>query len=76
MPGFLKFIKMINYKSNAEVELIRQSCVLVNDAIAYVAAMIRPGISTLELNNKADEYIIAHGLCPREPVAQRPRRLR
>ena len=55
---------MINYKSNAEVELIRQSCVLVNDAIAYVAAMIRPGISTLELNNKADEYIIAHGAVP------------
>ena len=64
MPGFLKFIKMINYKSNAEVELIRQSCVLVNDAIAYVAAMIRPGISTLELNNKADEYIIAHDAVP------------
>lgn len=64
MPGFLKFIKMINYKSNAEVELIRQSCVLVNDAIAYVAAMIRPGISTLELNDKADEYIMAHGAVP------------
>lgn len=64
MPGFLKFIKMINYKSNAEVELIRQSCVLVNDAIAYVAAMIRPGVSTLELNDKADEYIIEHGAVP------------
>ena len=64
MPGFLKFIKMINYKSNAEVELIRQSCVLVNDSIAYVAAMIRPGISTLELNDKADEYIMEHGGVP------------
>ena len=64
MPGFLKFIKMINYKSNAEVELIRQSCVLVNDAIAYVAALIRPGISTLELNDKADEYIMEHGGVP------------
>jgi methionyl aminopeptidase len=55
---------MIYYKSNAEVELIRQSCILVNDAIAYVAALIKPGISTLELNDKADEYIMDHGAVP------------
>lgn len=55
---------MIYYKSNAEVELIRQSCILVNDAIAYVAALIKPGISTMELNDKADEYILDHGAVP------------
>lgn len=64
MPGFFKFTKMIIYKSNAEVELIRQSCILVNDAIAYVAALIKPGISTLQLNDKADEYIRDHGAVP------------
>jgi methionyl aminopeptidase len=51
---------MIHYKSNAEVELIRQSCQLANDSIAYVAAMIKPGISTMELNDKADEFIRDH----------------
>lgn len=55
---------MIYYKSNAEVELIRQSCVLVNDAIAHVAALIKPGISTLELNDKAEKYITDHGSVP------------
>jgi methionyl aminopeptidase len=55
---------MIHYKSNAEVELIRQSCQLANDSIAYVAALIKPGISTLELNNKADEFIRDHGGIP------------
>ncbi len=55
---------MINYKSNAEVELIRQSCQLANDSIAYVAALIKPGISTMELNNKADEFIRDHGGIP------------
>ena len=55
---------MIFYKSNAEVELIRQSCILVNDAIAYIAALIKPGISTLELNDIADKYIVDHGGVP------------
>ena len=64
MPGFFKLTKMIIYKSNAEVELIRQSCILVNDAIAYVAVLIKPGISTLQLNDKADEYIRDHGAVP------------
>lgn len=64
MPGFSNFKKMINYKSTAEVELIRQSCILVNDAIAFAAALIKPGISTLELNDLADKYIVDHGGVP------------
>jgi methionyl aminopeptidase len=55
---------MIYYKSNAEVELIRESCQLANDSIAYAATLIKPGISTLELNNKADEFIRDHGGIP------------
>jgi methionyl aminopeptidase len=55
---------MIHYKSNAEVELIRQSCQLANDSIAYVTALIRPGISTMELNDKADEFIRDHDGIP------------
>jgi len=55
---------MISYKSNAEVELIRESCILVNDSIAYAAALIKPGITTMELNDKADEYIRDHGAIP------------
>ena len=55
---------MIHYKSNAEVELIRQSCILVNDSIAHVAAYIKPGISTMELNDMADKYITGHGAVP------------
>lgn len=55
---------MIQYKSNEEVELIRKSCILVNDAIAHVASLIKPGISTLELNDIADTYISDHGAVP------------
>ncbi|HEV2833239.1 MAG TPA: type I methionyl aminopeptidase [Hanamia sp.] len=55
---------MIIYKNNEEVELIRQSCKLVNDAIAEIAKLIKPGISTLTLNDRAEEYIRDHGAIP------------
>lgn len=55
---------MINYKNNSEVELIRQSCILVNDTIAQIASLIKPGISTLELNDMADQFIRDHGAIP------------
>lgn len=55
---------MIIYKSFAETELIRESCKIVNDAIALVASLIKPGISTMELNDKAEEYIRSKGATP------------
>lgn len=55
---------MINYKSKEEVELIRQSCEIVNNAIAHVAAFIKPGISTMKLNDMAEEFIRANGATP------------
>ena len=55
---------MIHYKNQREVELIRQSCILVNDTIAEIANLIKPGISTLALNDIAEEYIRDHGAIP------------
>lgn len=55
---------MIIYKNHGEVELIRQSCTLVNNTIAEIAKLIKPGISTLELNDFADGYVRDHGAIP------------
>ncbi len=55
---------MIIYKNNSEVELIRESCRLVNETIAEIAKLIKPGISTLALNDFADEYVRDHGAIP------------
>lgn len=55
---------MIIYKNDAQVELMRHSCKIVNDAIALVASQIRPGISTMELNDMADKYIYDQGAIP------------
>lgn len=48
---------MITYKSAEEIELIRESSLLVGKALAEVAKIIRPGITPLELDRKAEEFI-------------------
>ncbi|MDP4284719.1 MAG: type I methionyl aminopeptidase [Bacteroidota bacterium] len=55
---------MIQYKNNSEVELIRDNCMLVNNAIAHIASLIKPGVSTLELNDIVDQFIRDHGAIP------------
>lgn len=55
---------MIHYKSAEEVELIRQSCLIVSAALARVAEIIRPGITGLEIDTAAEEVIRDHGAIP------------
>ncbi|MEC7063614.1 MAG: type I methionyl aminopeptidase [Bacteroidota bacterium] len=44
-------------KSNSEIELIRESAQLVSKTLGMLAIEIKPGITTLELDKKAEEYI-------------------
>ena len=55
---------MIYYKTKDEVELIRKSSLLVSDTLAYVGSLIRPGLTTLELDRKAEEFIRDNGAVP------------
>ncbi|CAN5596755.1 type I methionyl aminopeptidase [soil metagenome] len=55
---------MIHYKTKAEIELMRESCLLVSKTLAEVAKIVRPGISTLELDKIADEFIMDNGAKP------------
>jgi methionyl aminopeptidase len=57
-------LNMIYYKTDEEIELIRQSCLLVCDALARVAEMLRPGISGAEIDRAAEELIRDHGAEP------------
>jgi methionyl aminopeptidase len=55
---------MIYYKTDEEIELIRQSSLLVGKTLAEVARHIRPGVSTLELDTVAETFIRDHGAKP------------
>jgi methionyl aminopeptidase len=48
---------MIHYKSKAEIELMRESSLLVSKTLAIVAAAIRPGVTTMQLDKLAAEFI-------------------
>jgi methionyl aminopeptidase len=55
---------MIFYKTRDEIELIRISSLLVGKTLAEVAKIIKPGISTLELDKVAEEFIRDNGASP------------
>ena len=55
---------MIHYKTKEEIELMRISSLLVSQTLAQVAKIIRPGISTLELDSFAEKFILDNGASP------------
>jgi methionyl aminopeptidase len=55
---------MIYIKTPAEVELMRQSALLVSATLAEIAKLLRPGITTLSLDKTIGEMIKDHGGVP------------
>lgn len=48
---------MIRIKSKREIELIRESCKIVADVLKLVGAHVKPGVTTMELDRLAEEYV-------------------
>ena len=55
---------MIFYKTEEEIELIRESSLLVAKTHAEMAKLIEPGVTTLELDKVAESFIRDHGGIP------------
>lgn len=55
---------MIHYKSPEEIELLRESSLLVGKTHAEVARHIKPGVTTLYLDKIAETFIRDHGAEP------------
>ena len=55
---------MIFLKTEDEIELLRQSNLLVGKTLAEVAKIIKPGVTTRELDKVADEFIRDNGAIP------------
>merc|ERR1712053_38965 len=54
----------IVYKTDEEIELMRLSSLLVGKTLAGVAKLIKPGVTSLELDKIAEEYIRDNGAIP------------
>ena len=51
-------------KTEEEIELMRQANLLVGKTLAELAKNIKPGVSTLQLDKIAEEFIRDHGAIP------------
>ncbi len=49
---------MIYYKDINEIEKIRSSSLLVSKTLAELASLVKPGVSSLELDARAEEFIM------------------
>lgn len=55
---------MIHYKTAEEIELMRESAQIVSKTLGLVAEHIKPGVTPLELDKMAEEFIRDQGAIP------------
>ena len=55
---------MITIKSKREIELMQEACKITALTYEYIEKIIKPGMSTLELDQMADKFIKEHGGIP------------
>jgi len=55
---------MISYKSDKQIELLRQTNLLLGRTHAEVAKFLKPGVKTLKLDQIAEEFIRDNGATP------------
>ena len=52
---------MIIQKTREEIELMRESALIVSKTLGMIASEIKEGVTTLYLDKRAEEFIRDHG---------------
>jgi methionyl aminopeptidase len=55
---------MISIKSPREIDLMRKTCQLAAQVLEYIGPLIKPGMTTLEINDLCHDFIIQHKAYP------------
>jgi len=55
---------MIHIKTREEIELMRESALIVSKTLGMIAGEIKPGVTTIYLDNLAETFIRDHGAIP------------
>ena len=55
---------MIILKSSEEIELMRESALIVSKTLGMIAGVLKPGVTTKHLDQLAEEFIRDHGAIP------------
>ena len=56
---------MIKIKNSEEIEIMRESALVVSRTLGILAKEVKPGVTTLFLDKIAEEYIRSQGCYPR-----------
>lgn len=60
----MAFSRKLNIRDENEINLIRKSCLLVSETLGLMKKYVKPGVSTLELDNIAEDFIRSKGAKP------------
>ena len=55
---------MVKLKTLEEIELMRESALIVSKTLGMLAKEVKPGVTTLHLDKLAEEFIRDHGAYP------------
>lgn len=55
---------MIVLKSEREIETLKRSCKLAAETLAMIEKFVKPGVTTLELNDICHDFIVSAGAIP------------
>ena len=55
---------MIHLKTASEIELMRESALIVSKTLGMLASEVKPGVTTLKLDALAESFIRDHGAEP------------
>ncbi len=55
---------MIIIKTPRQIEGIERSCKLAGDCLKYIQPFVKPGVTTEELDEKIEKYIVSHKATP------------
>ena len=55
---------MVYTRSDREIDIIARSCQIVADTLEMLSELIEPGVRILDLDSKAEDFIISRGARP------------
>ena len=55
---------MVRIRTQREIDLIATSCQIVADTLEMLSELIKPGVQILDLDSKAEDFIISRGARP------------
>lgn len=58
---------MIRIKTPEQIELMRESALIVSKTLGILAKEVKPGVTTLQLDKIAETFIRDHGATPGIP---------